>query len=90
MSDSPDDLTLLLRALDERLRSTEAAMARGFETIIELLTESGGTNDRTPKPGDNIREELRSLADLVANIQREQLKHGARLDDLERRIPRGD
>ena len=38
----------------------------------------------------SVREELSTLTEDAAAIQREQLKHRARLDDLERRIPRGD
>ena len=38
----------------------------------------------------SVREELSTLTEDAAAIQREQLKHSARLDDLERRIPRGD
>jgi hypothetical protein len=48
---------------------------------------TGGANDHTRRLGDNIREELRSLADLVAAMQRSLLKHGTRLDELEKRRP---
>ena len=55
--------------------------------LREDLTMTGGANDHARRLGNNIREELRSLADLVAAIQRTQLKHSSRLDDIERRIP---
>jgi hypothetical protein len=61
-----------------------------LDGIREDLTVLGGANDHARRLGDNTRDELRSLADLVAAIQRAQLKHGTRLDDIERRIPRGD
>ena len=75
--------TDLMTARMDRLQAS-------LDGISEDLTVTGGVNDHTRRLGDNIREELRSLADLVAAIQRAQLKHGTRLDDIERRIPRGD
>ena len=75
--------TDLMAARMDRLQAS-------LDGIREDLTVTGGVNDHTRRLGHNIREELRSLADLVAAIQRAQLKHGTRLDDIERRIPRGD
>jgi hypothetical protein len=82
--------------LAEIVRSKGETMARmdrlqaSLDGIREDLTVLGGANDHARRLGDNTRDELRSLADLVAAIQRAQLKHGTRLDDIERRIPRGD
>jgi hypothetical protein len=73
-------------------RGETATLIEGVHTALdgirEDLTVLGGANDHTRRLGDNTREELRSLAELVATIQRAQLKHGSRLDDIERRIPR--
>jgi hypothetical protein len=72
--------TDLIAARMDRLQAS-------LDGIREDLTMTGGANDHTRRLGDNIREELRSLADLVAAMQRSLLKHGTRLDELEKRRP---
>jgi hypothetical protein len=80
------------RLLAEIVRSKGETMARmdRLQASLDGIREDLSANDHARRLGDNTRDELRSLADLVAAIQRAQLKHGTRLDDIERRIPRGD
>jgi hypothetical protein len=72
-------------------RAETARLIEGVHTALDAIREDltvlGGADAHTRRLGDNTREELRSLADLVAAIQRAQLKHGTRLDALERRLP---
>jgi hypothetical protein len=85
MSDEP-----ILAAIAELRTSLMGRMDRlqaSLDGIREDLTATVDVNDRTGLMGQHTRDELRSLADLVAAIQRTQLKHNNRLDDIERRIP---
>jgi hypothetical protein len=85
MSDEP-----ILAAIAELRTSLMGRMDRlqaSLDGIREDLTATADVNDRTRLMGQHTRDELRSLADLVAAIQRTQLKHSNRLDDIERRIP---
>jgi hypothetical protein len=74
-------------ALLDLINAGNERVLTSIDEIREDLTVLGGANDHARRLGDNTREELRSLADLVAAIQRTQLKHSSRLDDIERRIP---
>jgi hypothetical protein len=58
-----------------------------IDGIREDLTVIGAANDRTRKAGENTRDEGREIANSLANIERILLKHGTRLDDLEKRVP---
>ena len=57
-----------------------------LDGIREDLTVVGAANDRTRKAGENTRDEGREIANSLANIERILLKHGTRLDDLEKRV----
>ena len=70
-----------------RLNNGFEAMQTSLDGIREDLTVLGGADAHIRRLGDNTRDELRSLAELVAAIHRAQLKHGSRLDQIERRLP---
>jgi hypothetical protein len=92
--------TILAQILD-RLTAIEAGqtelrgavMARmdrlqtSLDGIRDDLAMIGGANDRVRKAGENTRDEGREVANSLASIERILLKHGNRLDDLERRKP---
>jgi hypothetical protein len=59
-----------------------------LDGIREDLTVLGAANDRTRRSGENTRDEGREIANSLANIERILLKHGTRLDDLEKRLPK--
>ena len=59
-----------------------------LDGIRDDLTVLDAANDRTRKAGDNTRDEGREIAGSLANIERILLKHGTRLDELERRLPK--
>ena len=73
-------------------RAETAKLIEGVQTsldgIREDLTVLGATDDRIRKAGDNTRDEVREVANSLANIERVLLKHGTRLDDLEKRVPK--
>lgn len=73
-------------------RSETAKLIEGVQISIdgirEDLTVVGAANDRTRKAGENTRDEGREIANSLANIERILLKHGTRLDDLEKRVPK--
>jgi hypothetical protein len=71
-------------------RAETAKLIEGVHTTLdgvrEDLTVLGAANDRTRKAGENTRDEGREIANSLANIERILLKHGTRLDDLEKRV----
>jgi hypothetical protein len=85
MSDEP-----ILAAIAE-LRGTMMARMDRFQAsldgIRDDLTVIGAANDRVRLAGENTRDEGREIADALANIERILLKHGTRLDELEKRRP---
>ena len=93
------DLRGEIGQLDASLRGEIAAsraetskLFEGVQTsldgIREDLTVLGGANDRLRQAGQNTRDEGRAIADSLANIERILLKHGTRLDELEKRTPK--
>jgi hypothetical protein len=72
-------------------RAETARLIEGIHTTLDAirddLTVLGAANDRTRKGGENTRDEVREVANSLANIERILLKHGSRLDDLEKRVP---
>jgi hypothetical protein len=94
-----DDVLKAIAALGDDLRG-EIVKSRGetarlieavqisIDGIREDLTVLGAANDRTRKAGENTRDEGREVANSLANIERILLKHGTRLDDLEKRVPK--
>jgi hypothetical protein len=87
-----EELKAYLDGMEGRLMSKMSLLVEGLHTAIngirEDLTTLGGANDHTRMLNDNTRDEVRSLTKLVADVQRVQLKHGTRLDDLDRRLSR--
>jgi hypothetical protein len=88
------DLALLGTELREEIARSRGETAKLIEAvqisvdgIREDLTVVGAANDRTRLAGQNTRDEGRAIADSLANIERILLKHGTRLDDLEKRMP---
>jgi hypothetical protein len=75
-----DDLLAKINTGNEKLQTS-------LDGLHEDLTVIGAGNDRTRLAGQNTRDELRAMADSLANIERLLLKHGTRLDDLEKRVP---
>jgi hypothetical protein len=57
------------------------------DAIRDDLTVIGGSNDAIRRANENTRDEVRDLARNVGDMQRVLLKHGSRLDQLERRTP---
>jgi hypothetical protein len=57
------------------------------DAIRDDLTVLGGANDGIRRAAESTRDELRDLSRNVADMQRVVLKHGTRLDQLERRTP---
>jgi hypothetical protein len=57
------------------------------DAIRDDLTVLGGGNDSVRRTNENTRDEVRDLARNVGDMQRILLKHGTRLDKLERRTP---
>jgi hypothetical protein len=86
------EITQLGTGLREEIVKSRGETARLFENvqtsldgIREDLTVVGAANDRTRQAGQNTRDEGRAIADSLANIERILLKHGTRLDELEKR-----
>jgi hypothetical protein len=59
----------------------------GVDAIRDDLTVLGGSSDAVRRTNENTREEVRDLARIVGDMQRILLKHGTRLDQLERGAP---
>jgi hypothetical protein len=78
-----------LRAEIEKSRADTARLIEGIQTSLDAIRDDitvlGGTGDRERRKGENTRDEVRDLANGLADIQRVLLKHGTRLDALERR-----
>jgi hypothetical protein len=92
-SDLLGEMTALESGLRDEIATSRAETSKlleGVQTsldgIREDLTVIGAANDRTRQAGQNTRDEGRAIADSLANIERVLLKHGSRLDDLEKRI----
>ena len=91
-----DPILDAIAALGDRI-TTEIAKSRdetaalfdrlqtSVDGIREDLTVLGATDERIRKHGESTRDEVRAVADSLANIERLLLKHGSRLDALERR-----
>jgi hypothetical protein len=69
----------IMERLDRLQTSTDA--------IRDDLTVLGGANDAIRRGAGNVRDELGDLARNIGDMQRVLLKHGSRLDQLERRAP---
>ena len=57
------------------------------DAIRDDLTVLAAPTDGIRRAAENTRDELRDLSRNVADMQRVVLKHGTRLDQLERRTP---
>ncbi len=85
--------TLGARLRGEIVKTRTEIMARidrvqsSVDAIRDDLTVQGGANDAIRRSGENTRDEVRDLARNIADMQRIILKHGSRLDQLERRAP---
>ena len=88
-----DDVLKTIAALGAALRGefiqSRSETARLIGGVREDLAVLGAANDRTPKAGENTRDEVREVANSLAVIERILLKHGLRLDALEKRVPKG-
>lgn len=89
------DLAMLgtdLRDEIAKSRGETAKLIEGVQISIdgirEDLTVLGGANDRLQRLNENTREEGRDVAKALANIERLLRKHGTRLDELEKRVPK--
>jgi hypothetical protein len=73
-------------------RAETAKLIEGVHTTLDAirddLTVLGAADERTRKAGENTRDEVRDVANSLANIERILLKHGSRRDDLEKRAPK--
>ena len=67
----------------ERIDSLQTTV----DAIRDDLTVLGGANDADRRSNENTRDEVRDLARTLGDVQRVLLKHGSRLDQLERRTP---
>jgi hypothetical protein len=83
-----EELRIYLEGMEGRLL---ARMSEQFERVLEVtaairddLTMLGGANDTIRRTNENTRDEIRDLARNVGDMQRVLLKHGTRLDRLER------
>jgi hypothetical protein len=93
------ELLAAINAIDAKVTGLDNALeaARGqfndrteqilvsINSIREDLTVLGGANDRLRRLNENTRDEGRDVSTALANIERILLKHGTRLDDLEKR-----
>jgi 3-oxoacyl-(acyl-carrier-protein) synthase len=72
-------------------RAETTTLIEGVHTALDGIREDlavlGGADDRIRQAGQNTRDEARAIADSLAAIERLLLKHGTRLDNLERRLP---
>jgi hypothetical protein len=95
---SDDPILAAIEALGANLRgeiikTRTDIMARidtlqtSVDAIRDDLTVPGGGNDSVRRTNENTRDEVRDLARNVGDMQRILLKHGTRLDQLERRTP---
>lgn len=92
MSDDPVISALArLEAGQNKLRTDLMERIDHLQTTVDAirddLTVLGGANDAIRRANENTREEVRDLARNVGDMQRVLLKHGSRLDQLERRAP---
>jgi hypothetical protein len=96
---SEHDILAQLTAMEARLlaeiargRAETTTLIEGVHTALDGIREDlavlGGADDRIRQAGQNTRDEARAIADSLAAIERLLLKHGTRLDNLERRLPR--
>jgi hypothetical protein len=83
-----DELRIYLEGMEGRLTSRisalEERLIEATDAIRDDLTVLGGANDRVGMAAGNVRDELSALARNVGDMQRVLLKHGTRLDRLER------
>ena len=70
-----------------KLNASEERLLTATDAIRDDITVLGGMSDSTRKAGDNTREEVRDLSRTIADLHRVVLKHGSRLDHIERRLP---
>ena len=74
-------------------KASSALMARldrlqtSVDAVRDDIAVTMGANDATRKAHDNTREETRDLSNQVAELRRVMLKHGSRLDEIERQLP---
>lgn len=80
-----EKITKLGEDLIGRINAGNERLVTAIDGIRDDLTVLGATNERIRMHGDNTRDEVRAVADSLANIERLLLKHGSRLDALERR-----
>jgi hypothetical protein len=88
-----DDVLKTIAALGAALRGeiiqSRSETARLIDGVRKDLAVLRAANERTPKAGENTRDEVRDVANSLAVIERILLKHGLRLDALEKRVPKG-
>ena len=62
------------------------AILCGFSAFI--VTQPQARSESYRQAGENTRDEGRGIANSLANVERVLLKHGTRLDALEKRLPK--